>query len=84
MRNNVCFVVANVSQPILGLDFLSNHNIIVDCKNSMLVDAETGIRVSCEAARRTMPISFGIDGAPLNDPFTSGLGNYLRKKFSAA
>ena len=62
---NVCFVVANVSQPILGIDFLSNHNIIVDCKNSMLVDAETGIRVSCEAARRTMPISFAIDGAPV-------------------
>ena len=26
---NVCFVVVNVSQPILGIDFLSNHNILI-------------------------------------------------------
>lgn len=35
------FVVADVMQPILGLDFLSENGLIVDPKNRLLIDSNT-------------------------------------------
>jgi cleavage and polyadenylation specificity factor subunit 1 len=35
------FVVARISQPILGADFLAEHGLLVDCKSQRLIDAET-------------------------------------------
>ena len=32
------FVVADVTEPILGIDFLAHHSILVDCKNATLID----------------------------------------------
>ena len=41
------FVVASVSQPILGIDFLSHYKLIVDCSNACLLDTVTNISVCC-------------------------------------
>lgn len=38
------FIVADVDQPILGADFLSHHNLLVDLKASKLVDKTTTLR----------------------------------------
>ena len=35
------FVVADVQEPLLGKDFLSFHNLLVDCKNHQILDQLT-------------------------------------------
>lgn len=36
-----CFIVANVNSHIIGADFLSHHDLLVDIKRNRLVDART-------------------------------------------
>ncbi|XP_050665912.1 uncharacterized protein LOC126966079 [Leptidea sinapis] len=40
------FVVADVSKPIIGVDFLSFYNLLVDCRNHRLVDGVTSLSVA--------------------------------------
>lgn len=40
------FVVANVTRPIIGVDFLSFYNLIVDCRNQRLIDNTTTLSAS--------------------------------------
>ena len=35
------FVVANVTHPLLGVDFLHHYGLLVDCKNLKILDSET-------------------------------------------
>ncbi|XP_013136943.1 PREDICTED: uncharacterized protein LOC106102080, partial [Papilio polytes] len=42
------FTVANVTKPIIGVDFLSHYNLVVDCKNHRLIDNTTTL--SCIAS----------------------------------
>lgn len=35
------FIVADVTKPIIGVDFLSHYNLKVDCKNKKLIDNTT-------------------------------------------
>ena len=41
---NWYFIVADVSMPILGLDFLSHFKIIIDCGNLTITDQTTNLR----------------------------------------
>lgn len=55
------FVVADVVQPILGVDFLSAHSLLIDCKNQTLIDSVTSRKIplnSSEAAFSSYVISF--------------------------
>ena len=61
---NVCFIVADVTLPILGIDFLSTHNIIVNCKQSTLTDGDTGISLICKPAQRPTLTSLLLDKVP--------------------
>jgi len=38
---DVTFVVCDVATPILGLDFLSDYNMVVDCRRRRFLDATT-------------------------------------------
>jgi len=40
------FILADVSQPLLGADFLAHHALLVDCKNQRLIHAHTYESVS--------------------------------------
>lgn len=40
------FVIAEVSQPLLGFDFLGHFGINIDCKNKKLVDSNTNTRAN--------------------------------------
>lgn len=40
------FVVADVSKPIIGVDFLGYYNLLVDCRNQRLVDGITTLTTS--------------------------------------
>lgn len=41
------FVVANVTDPILGAEFLRNFDLVVDVKRKLLTDRSTGLVVKC-------------------------------------
>lgn len=40
------FVVADVSKPIIGVDFLSFYNLLVDCRNHRLIDNLTSLIIN--------------------------------------
>lgn len=42
---NWSFLIADVTQPILGTDFLSSCSLLVDCKNKILIDSETNLKI---------------------------------------
>lgn len=50
------FVVANVTKPIIGVDFLSFYNLIVDCRNQRLIDGTTTL-TSCAIIAASADIS---------------------------
>ena len=42
------FVVADVPRNIIGIDFLSHYDFVVDCSSKQLVDSTTKLMVGCE------------------------------------
>ena len=44
------FVVADVTQPILGVDFLAKHCLLVDCKNKIVIDALTNCKIPLQTS----------------------------------
>lgn len=51
------FVVADVTMPIIGVDFLSYYSLIVDCKNQKLIDNTTTLFTPASLAYNTSDIS---------------------------
>ena len=49
------FIVADVSRPLLGVDFLRANSLLVDLKGKRLVDAETYLSVPLGHARSSAP-----------------------------
>lgn len=43
------FIVANVSQPILGADFMYAHNLLPDLRNRRLTDGSTGLTIHAKS-----------------------------------
>ncbi|GFV85233.1 retrovirus-related Pol polyprotein from transposon 297 [Trichonephila clavipes] len=41
------FIIADVSSPIIGADFLKHFNLLIDLKKKRLVDVETSLFISC-------------------------------------
>lgn len=39
------FIIADVTRPIIGVDFLTYYNLLVDCRNQRLVDNTTNVTV---------------------------------------
>ncbi len=48
------FIVANVELPIIGVDFLSHFNLLVDCKNNRLLDGITSLSSPGHRAKSTV------------------------------
>jgi hypothetical protein len=44
------FVVADVTQPLIGADFLSHFGLLVDCRNNRLLDGVTSLSAPAQAA----------------------------------
>ena len=49
------FVVADVSVPILGSDFLAYFGLLPDCRNQRLIDSVTGLSTPCQSASVSQP-----------------------------
>ncbi|XP_020297398.1 uncharacterized protein LOC109861952 [Pseudomyrmex gracilis] len=48
------FIVADVSQPILGADFLSRYNLLVDMRSKRLIDGITGLKAQARLTDATV------------------------------
>lgn len=55
------FIVADVSKPILGADFLNHHHLLVDLKNRRLIDSTTSLAVKAPARVSNLPTVRSID-----------------------
>lgn len=44
------FVVADVNKAIIGVDFLTHYNIVVDCRNQRLIDSSTTLSAAASLA----------------------------------
>lgn len=45
------FTIADVSKPIIGVDFLSFYNLLIDCRNHRLIDGTTSLFVAASSQR---------------------------------
>lgn len=45
------FTIADISKPIIGIDFLSFYGLLVDCKNQRLIDGVTSLSVNALHSR---------------------------------
>ncbi|XP_025835838.1 uncharacterized protein LOC112906234 [Agrilus planipennis] len=59
------FVVADVSKPIIGVDFLSYYNLLVDVRNRKLQVATTQITARGTAANGSLPCIKTISGSTI-------------------
>jgi hypothetical protein len=61
------FVVADVTYPIIGVDFLSHFGLLVDCRNNRLLDGVTSLSSPAQAASARIPSVKTIsDGTPVD------------------
>jgi hypothetical protein len=60
------FVVADVTHPLIGVDFLSHFGLLTDCRNNRLLDG-VKLSASAQAASRLFPSVKTIsDGTPVD------------------
>jgi len=67
------FIVANVTQPLLGADFLCAHNLMVDVKGQRLVDITTFSSVPLNYAPGQ---SLGVHSVSTNSTYTDILAEF--------
>jgi len=54
------FIVADVTQPILGIDFITKYGLIIDCKNNCIYDPLTELNVPLQQSG-SQSLSFSIN-----------------------
>jgi cleavage and polyadenylation specificity factor subunit 1 len=72
------FVVAEVTQPLIGADFLSHFGFLVDCKNNRLLDAVTSLSAPAQAASSQTPSGKMISGGTSVDTLLSEFLDLIR------
>ena len=64
------FLVADVTQPIIGADFLLQHKLLVDLAQRRLIDTRNGTRVEADPSPCSTPrLNFISTSPPTSDPF---------------
>lgn len=51
------FIVADVTKAIIGVDFLSYYNLMVDCRNQRLIDNTTTMMITAKSAHSATTIT---------------------------
>ncbi|KAG7307830.1 hypothetical protein JYU34_006426 [Plutella xylostella] len=51
------FTIADVSKPIIGVDFLRYYHLLVDCRNNRLIDGITSLKVNGKQSESSEDIS---------------------------
>lgn len=67
------FIIADVSKPILGADFLKHHHLIVDIKNRRLIDGKTHLTTNAQICAANIPTVRSID---VQDAYHNILAEY--------
>ncbi|GFY05000.1 hypothetical protein TNCV_561321 [Trichonephila clavipes] len=67
------FIIADVSSPIIGADFLKPFNLLIDLKKKRLVDVETSLFTSCVFSNIEQPSILTVDA---NISFKNILSEY--------
>ncbi|GFW93628.1 transposon Tf2-9 polyprotein [Trichonephila clavipes] len=67
------FIIADVSSPIIGADFLKHFNLLIDLKKKRLVDVETSLFTSCVFSDIIQPSILTVDA---NISFKNILSEY--------
>jgi hypothetical protein len=61
------FVVADITHPIIGVDFLSHFGLLVDCRNNRLLNGITSLSVPAQAASALVPsVKTDTGGTPID------------------
>jgi cleavage and polyadenylation specificity factor subunit 1 len=61
------FVVADVTHPLIGVDFLSHFGLLVDCRNTRLLDGITSLSAPTKAASSHIPsVKIITHGTPVD------------------
>lgn len=68
------FIVANVSKPIIGADFLRHHGLLVDLSNRRLIDSTT--KLFAIAKLSTMPVTTVYTIANKDSPYAQLLAEF--------
>jgi hypothetical protein len=76
------FVVADVSHPLIGADFLSHFGLLVDCRNNRLLDGFTFLNPVMKATPATAPPATSST-APGTQTTRSGRRVRLPARFNA-
>lgn len=50
------FVVADVTTPIIGSDFLAHFHLLPDIRNGQLIDAKTGLKTARTRQKNDSPV----------------------------
>ena len=76
------FILADVSLPILGLDFHTYYGLLIDCKNHKLIDIDTNIQDSLEEASEPLllELKFDIPVPPRLRPLFDNYRNLVRRE----
>lgn len=69
------FVIADVAKPIIGADFISHYELLIDLKNKRLIDTKTGVMVNSEVHTSNSP-TVKIISTSFPEPYSN-----LIKKF---
>ncbi|GFU17807.1 retrovirus-related Pol polyprotein from transposon 297 [Trichonephila clavipes] len=67
------FIIADVSSPIIGADFLKHFNLLIDLKKKRLVDVETSLFTLCVFSNIVQPSILTVDA---NISFKNILSEY--------
>lgn len=70
------FTVADVSKPIIGVDFLGFYNLLVDCRNQRLVDGITSLSTPAMVSSNNEAISSVRTMVTGDSPFRQLLCEY--------
>jgi hypothetical protein len=68
------FVVADVSQPLIGVDFLSHFGLLVDCRNNRLLDGVSSLSSPAQPDNSLTPSVKTISSGTAVDSFRTSLG----------
>jgi hypothetical protein len=71
-------VVVDITQPLIGADFLSHCGLLADCKNNRLLDAVTSLSVPAQAASSQTPSVNIISGGSSVDTRLSEFPDLIR------
>lgn len=70
------FVVADVTRPIIGVDFLGHYNLLVDCRRHRLIDGLTSLFVNAPRCANISVETVTIKTVAGNSDFHDLLRNY--------